>query len=170
MVRSGPPRACCGRAAHRARTVLFFAVATLALRLLWRSRGSATTTGRRLLLPYTAVMLALGVTIFAIEMYAVSNAVRLSAAGVPFAGLVPGVSIGAEIAINALGQLVALMNDAFLVRRPAARWTRCGGLTAVAGVPRVFDLAPPPLGRRAPMPPVDGFAGSEDTPSFASVR
>jgi hypothetical protein len=48
-------------------------------------------------------------------MSAVSTALRLSATGYEFTGLVPGVPVATEIAINVLGQVAALMNDAFLV-------------------------------------------------------
>jgi hypothetical protein len=105
------------RAALTAPAVSFFVIATLSLQQLWRTRARARTMGRRALLPYTAVLLVLGVAIFGIEMYAVSSAVRLSATGAVFAGLVPGVNFTAEILINVLGQVVALMNDAFLVWR-----------------------------------------------------
>lgn len=54
-------------------------------------------------------------SIFALELSAVSVALRLSAAGHVFTGLVPGVPVGIEIAINALGEAAVLMNDAFLV-------------------------------------------------------
>jgi hypothetical protein len=98
--------------------VIFFLISTLSLRLLWRARTRATTMGRRLLLPYTAIMLVLGVTIFGLELSAISVALRLSATGRSFMGLIPGVPIATEIWINVLGQVATLLNDALLVRVP----------------------------------------------------
>jgi hypothetical protein len=64
-----------------------------------------------MLLPYTAVLLVLGVTIYGIEMHAVSSAVRLSATGGVFAGLVPSMNLTTEIMIAVLGQAVARAHE-----------------------------------------------------------
>jgi uncharacterized membrane protein YoaK (UPF0700 family) len=115
----GAPRAFVPwRCAHAPAPVLFFVIAVCSLRTLWRVRARATTVGRRALLPYTAVLLVLGVAIYALEMSAIVVAVRLTAAGHDFTGLVPGVPISTEIGINVLGQVAALLNDALLVRTP----------------------------------------------------
>jgi hypothetical protein len=105
------------RAALTTSAVSFFVITTLLLQQLWHMHARARTMGRHALLPYTAMLLVLGVAIFGIEMYAVSSAVWLSATGTVFAGLIPGVNFTAEILINVLGPVVALMNNAFLVWR-----------------------------------------------------
>jgi hypothetical protein len=95
---------------------LFLVTTLRSLGLLWRARARATTFGRRAPLPYTCVLLGLGLAVAALELQGMLTALATTASGSAFDQLLRGGRCDASgVAINVLYHVAILVNDALLV-------------------------------------------------------
>jgi hypothetical protein len=90
---------------------LFLVISFLSLRLLWRSRNSADTFGRRALFPHTVALLMLGTAGFAAEAWHIQISLKSTANGVAY----DGTCDASDLAIDVVYQLAMLVTDALLV-------------------------------------------------------
>jgi hypothetical protein len=86
-------------------------ISFLSLRLLWRSRNSADTFGRRALFPHTVALLMLGTAGFAAEAWHIQISLKSTANGVAY----DGTCDASDLAIDVVYQLAMLVTDALLV-------------------------------------------------------
>jgi hypothetical protein len=104
---------------------IFLVITIISVRLLWRGRHSATSFGRRALLPYTLLMLLLGTAAFSFQMYLYCTNLGLkfvqSGPDTKLVVLASGFCTPSALAVDLVSFVIMLTSDVFLVR-PCAQW------------------------------------------------